>query len=128
MIGVSIALSISNIPWKGPISGVSVGYIDGEYIINPTAEQRERSEMAVTVASTDKLVAMIEAGAKEVSNDVMFNGIMAGHEAKPADHRIHQRNPAGSWPRKIDFPSNDPSPELFEAVKAFAIDDVRAAA
>lgn len=76
MIGVSIALSISNIPWKGPISGVSVGYIDGEYIINPTAEQRERSEMAVTVASTDKLVAMIEAGAKEVSNDVMFNGIM----------------------------------------------------
>ena len=127
MIGVSIALSISNIPWKGPISGVSVGYIDGEYIINPTAEQRERSEMAVTVASTDKLVAMIEAGAKEVSNDVMFNGIMAGHEANQHIIQFIKGIQREVGREKIDFPSNDPSPELFEAVKAFAIDDVRAA-
>ena len=127
MIGVSIALSISNIPWKGPISGVSVGYIDGEYIINPTAEQRERSEMAVTVASTDKLVAMIEAGAKEVSNDVMFNGIMAGHEANQQIIEFIKEIQREVGREKIDFPSNDPSPELFEAVKAFAIDDVRAA-
>ena len=127
MIGVSIALSISNIPWKGPISGVSVGHIDGEYIINPTAEQRERSEMAVTVASTDKLVAMIEAGAKEVSNDVMFNGIMAGHEANQQIIEFIKEIQREVGREKIDFPSNDPSPELFEAVKAFAIDDVRAA-
>ena len=66
MVGTSAALSISDIPWKGPISGVSVGYVDGEYVINPTAEQREKSQMAVTVASTDKLIAMIEAGATEV--------------------------------------------------------------
>lgn len=66
MVGTSAALSISDIPWKGPISGVSVGYVDGEYVINPTAEQREKSQMAVTVASTDKLIAMIEAGANEV--------------------------------------------------------------
>ena len=109
MIGVSIALSISNIPWKGPISGVSVGYIDGEYIINPTAEQRERSEMAVTVASTDKLVAMIEAGAKEVSNDVMFNGIMAGHEANQQIIEFIKEIQREVGREKIDFPSNDPS-------------------
>lgn len=62
----------------GPISGVSVGLIDGEFIINPTAEQK-RSQMAVTVASTDERIAMIEAGANEVSDEDMFNGIMAGH-------------------------------------------------
>ena len=56
MIGTSIALSISDIPWNGPISGVSVGYVDGEYVINPNAEQREKSEMAVTVASTSTAV------------------------------------------------------------------------
>ena len=59
MVGTSIALTISDIPWNGPISGVSVGMIDGEYIINPTAEQREKSRMAVTVASTDERIAMI---------------------------------------------------------------------
>ena len=127
MIGVSVALSISNIPWKGPISGVSVGYVDGEYVINPTAEQREVSEMAVTVASTDKLVAMIEAGAKEVPNDVMFNGIMAGHEANQQIIAFIQEIQKEVGREKVDFPSNDPSPELFEAVKALAIDDVRAA-
>ena len=127
MIGVSIALSISNIPWKGPISGVSVGYVDGEYVINPTAEQREQSEMAVTVASTDKLVAMIEAGAKEVSNDVMFNGIMAGHEANQKIIAFIKEIQSEVGREKVDFPSNDPSPELFDAVKELAIDDVRAA-
>ena len=81
MIGTSIALSISDIPWNGPISGVSVGLIDGQFIINPTAEQRKVSEMAVTVASTDSRIAMIEAGANEVSDEDMYNGIMAGHEA-----------------------------------------------
>ena len=58
MVGTSIALSISDIPWKGPISGVSVGYVDGQYVINPTSEQRKVSQMAVTVASTDSRIAM----------------------------------------------------------------------
>ena len=78
MIGTSFALSISDIPWNGPISGVSVGLIDGEFIINPTKKQRELSQMAVTVASTDSRIAMIEAGANIVPDDVMYNGIMAG--------------------------------------------------
>lgn len=127
MIGVSVAISISEIPWDGPISGVSVGLVDGEYVINPTAEQREKSQMAVTVASTDTLVAMIEAGANEVPNDVMFDGIMFGHEInqKIVEFIKGIRDEVGK--EKVSFPSNDPSPELYEAIKDFAIDDVRAA-
>ncbi|MGN0519890.1 MAG: polyribonucleotide nucleotidyltransferase [Candidatus Fimenecus sp.] len=127
MIGVSVAISISEIPWDGPISGVSVGLVDGEYVINPTAEQREKSQMAVTVASTDTLVAMIEAGANEVPNDVMFDGIMFGHETnqKIVEFIKGIRDEVGK--EKVSFPSNDPSPELYEAIKEFAIDDVRAA-
>ena len=81
MIGTSIALSISDIPWEGPIGGVVVGLVDGKFVINPTAEEEARSDMHVTVASTADLVAMIEAGANEVDNDTMFDGIMAGHAA-----------------------------------------------
>ncbi|MGN0570923.1 MAG: polyribonucleotide nucleotidyltransferase [Candidatus Fimenecus sp.] len=127
MIGVSVAISISEIPWDGPISGVSVGLVDGEYVINPTAEQREKSQMAVTVASTDTLVAMIEAGANEIPNDVMFDGIMFGHETnqKIVEFIKGIRDEVGK--EKVSFPSNDPSPELYEAIKEFAIEDVRAA-
>ncbi len=64
MIGTSIALSISDIPWSGPIAGVAMGYVDGQYVVNPNAEQREKSEMYVTVAGTANKIVMIEAGAK----------------------------------------------------------------
>ncbi len=127
MLGVSIAISISDIPWNGPVSGVSVGLIDGEYIINPDAEQRELSEMAVTVASTATLVAMIEAGANEVSNDVMFNGIMFGHEENKKLVEFINNVTAAVGKDKIDFPSNDPDPAMYEAIKAFCIADVRLA-
>ena len=80
MLGASIALSISDIPWNGPIGGVSVGMVDGEYILCPTAEQREHSTLELTVAGTEKKVVMIEAGAKEVSDDEMFDAIMLAHE------------------------------------------------
>ena len=80
MIGSSIALSVSDIPFMGPTGAVSVGMIDGEFIINPTAEQREKSKLALTVASTKHKVMMIEAGADEVTDDEMFNAIMFGHE------------------------------------------------
>ncbi len=127
MIGVSIALSISQIPWDGPISGVSLGYVDGEYVINPTAEQREKSEMAVTVASTADLVAMIEAGANEIEDDVMFDGIMYAHSVNQKMVEFIKGIQAEVGKAKVDFPSNDPSEELFEAIKAFAIDDVKVA-
>ena len=127
MIGVSIALSISPIPWAGPISGVSVGLVDGEYVINPTAEQRDRSEMAVTVASTDELIAMIEAGANEIDNDTMFNGIMLAHRENQKIVEFIKGIQSEIGKKKVEFVSNDPSHELFEAVKEFAIDDVKAA-
>ena len=127
MLGVSIAISISEIPWDGPIAGVSVGLCDGELVINPTEAQRETSDLQLTVASTADLVAMIEAGANEVDNDQMYDAIMFGHAE---NQRIVEfikgiRDEVGK--EKIDFPSNDPDPEMFEAIKEFAIEDVRAA-
>ena len=127
MIGASIAISISDIPWDGPISGVVVGLIDGEYVINPTAEQEKVSQMHVTVASTADLVAMIEAGANEIDNDTMFNGIMKGHEANQQIVEFIKGIQAEIGKEKFPFVSNDPDPEMFEAIKEFAIEDVRAA-
>ena len=127
MIGVSIAISISEIPWDGPIAGVSVGLCNGELVINPTAEQRAISDLQLTVASTADLVAMIEAGANEVPNDQMYDAIMFGHAE---NQRIVEfikgiRDAVGK--EKVDFPSNDPDPDMFAAIKDFAIEDVRAA-
>ena len=127
MVGTSAALSISDIPWKGPISGVSVGYVDGEYVINPTAEQREKSQMAVTVASTDKLIAMIEAGANEVSDEVMYNGIMAGHEANQKIIEFIKGIQKEIGKAKFEYPSNEPDPEMLAAVMEFATEDVKLA-
>lgn len=80
MIGSSIVLSISDIPFNGPTGAVSVGLIDGKYIINPTAEEREKSDLALTVASTKQKVMMIEAGANEVDDKTMYDAIMLAHE------------------------------------------------
>ena len=80
MVGSSIALSVSDIPFAGPTGAVVVGYVDGEYVINPDSAQRERSQMHVTVAGTADAVMMVEAGANEVSEEVMLNGILFAHE------------------------------------------------
>lgn len=127
MVGTSIALSISDIPWKGPISGVSVGYVDGQYVINPTSEQRKASKMAVTVASTDSLIAMIEAGADIVSDEVMYNGIMAGHEANQKIITFIKGIQAEIGKEKFSYPSNEPDEEMLSAVKAFAMEEVKIA-
>ena len=79
LIGTSIAISISDIPWNGPIGGVWLGLVDGEYVINPTVEQQEKSRMHVTVAGTKQKVVMIEAGANEVEEMVMLEGIKYAH-------------------------------------------------
>ena len=123
--GVSTAIAISNIPWDGPVSSVSLGLVDGKYVINPTLEERAKTEMTVTVASTDSLVAMIEAGANEISNEVMFDGIMFAHEENKKIVEFIKGIVAEIGREKIPFESNDPSEELFEAIKAFAIDDVK---
>ena len=80
MIGASIALSISDIPWNGPIAGVFMGLVDGEIVVNPTAEQRKVSDLELTVAASEGKVVMIEAGANEVSDEVMYDAIMKAHE------------------------------------------------
>ncbi len=125
--GVSTAIAISNIPWDGPVSSVSLGLVDGKYVINPTLEERAKTEMTVTVASTDSLVAMIEAGANEISNEVMFDGIMFAHEENKKIVEFIKGIVAEIGREKIAFESNDPSEELYEAIKAFAIEDVKVA-
>ncbi|OJU12075.1 MAG: polyribonucleotide nucleotidyltransferase [Clostridiales bacterium 43-6] len=127
MIGTSAAITISNIPWNGPISGVEVGYVDGQLVLNPTAEQYEKSEMLVTVSSTANVVAMIEAGANQVSDEVMFDGIMLAHAENQRIVAFINEMRAQIGKEKVEFPSNDPAPEMYEAIKAFVIDDVRLA-
>jgi polyribonucleotide nucleotidyltransferase len=80
MIGASVALSISDIPFGGPTVAVNVGYVDGQIVINPTVAQREHSRLKLTVAGTMEKVTMIEAGADEIPNDTMLDCIKAGHE------------------------------------------------
>ena len=81
MLGSSLATMISGAPFLGPIAGVKVGYIDGEYIINPTVEELEKSELDLTVAGTSNAINMVEAGAKQVDEEIMLEGLMKGHEA-----------------------------------------------
>ena len=81
MIGASAAISISDIPFNGPIGGVALGYLNGQYLINPTAAEREASEMYCTIASTAKKVVMIEAGGNEIPEAIMLEGIKKAHEA-----------------------------------------------
>ena len=127
MIGASIALSISDIPFAGPISGVSVGLVDGEIVMNPTEEQRERSDMAVTVASSAKKVTMIEAGANEVPEDKMLEAIMAGHAANVELIGFINSIVAEIGMEKFGFDSYEVPHELFDAVKDFAEDMMKEA-
>ena len=80
MIGASCALSVSDIPWAGPIAGVRVGRVDDQFVINPTVEQREKSELNLTIAGSHDAVMMVEAGAKELPEDVILEAILFGHE------------------------------------------------
>ena len=80
MIGSSIALSISDIPFDGPTGSVNIGLVDGEFVVNPTVEQREKSEMNLTVSGTKDAIMMVEAGANEVSEETMLKGILFAHE------------------------------------------------
>ena len=101
--------------------------MDGEIVINPTAEQKEKSQMAVTVASTDSRIAMIEAGANEVSDDVMYNGIMAGHAANQPIIELIKKMKEEIGKEKFSYPSNEPDEEMLAAIKEFAIEDIRLA-
>ena len=126
-IGVSAAIAISDIPWAGPISSVNVGLVDGEIVINPTLEQRAKSDLNLTVSSTEDLVAMIEAGANEISDELMFDCIMAGHEANKEVVKFINGIVAEIGKPKFEFESNDPDPEIFKEIEDFCIEDVKKA-
>lgn len=127
MIGVSAAIAVSDIPWAGPISGVNVGLVDGEIVINPTLEQRKVSKMNVTVASTSDLVAMIEAGADEVSDELMFDAIMKAHEVNKEIVSFINGIVAEIGKPKFEFTSNDPDPVIFKQIEDEFVEDVKKA-
>ncbi len=126
-IGVSTAIAISDIPWAGPISSVNVGLVDGEIVINPTLEQRAKTDLTLTVSSTADLVAMIEAGGNEIPDDLMFDCIMAGHEVNKEVVKFINGIVAEIGKEKFEFESNDPDPEIMAEIEEFCIEDVKKA-
>lgn len=126
-IGVSTAIAISDIPWDGPISSVQVGLVDGEIVINPTLEQRAVSDLKLTVSSTEDLVAMIEAGGNEISEDVMFDAIMAAHEANKEVVKFINGIVAEIGKEKFTYESSNPDPAIMEEIENWVIEDVKKA-
>ena len=127
MIGVSAAIAISDIPWDGPISGVNVGLVDGKIVINPNLEERAKSDLVLTVASTADLVAMIEAGANEIDDDTMFDAIMAGHAENQKIVKFIQGIVDEVGKPKFAYESSDPDPEIMAEIEEFCIEDVKKA-
>jgi polyribonucleotide nucleotidyltransferase len=127
MIGTSVAISISDIPFNGPIGGVVLGLVDGEVIINPNAAQREKSEMYVTLAGTKEKITMIEAGAKEVSEEVMFEAVKKGHEEIKKICDFIQGIVAEIGKPKFEYKSAEVPQEIFQAVYDLAYEDMRKA-
>ncbi len=121
-IGTSAALSISDIPFNGPTAAVSVGYVDGEIVINPTLEQRERNRLNLTVAGTKEKVSMIEAGADQIPEDLMLKAIERGHEeiAKIATFIENIQKEIGK--EKFAYESADVDYDFYEELSAFAKD------
>ncbi|MGN0113924.1 MAG: polyribonucleotide nucleotidyltransferase [Acutalibacteraceae bacterium] len=127
MCGVSAAIAISDIPWDGPVGGVKVGLVDGKIVINPTLEQRSKSEMDVTVASTADLVAMIEAGGNEIDDETMFDAIMKAHDENKKIVEFIKGIADEIGKPKFEFESNDPDPEIMNEIEAFCVEDVKKA-
>ncbi|MEG0832428.1 MAG: polyribonucleotide nucleotidyltransferase [Oscillospiraceae bacterium] len=127
MIGTSIALSISDIPWNGPIAGVAAGLVDGKIVINPSEAYREKSDLQLTVAGSLEKVVMIEAGANEVDNKTMLEAIIQSHtEIKALCKFINTITDAIGKPKK-EFESQEVPAEMYEDVKNLAIERVRIA-
>ena len=138
MIGTSIAISISDVPWNGPIGGawvglvggghiggVWLGLVDGEYVINPTVEQREKSEMLVTVAGTKQKVVMIEAGANEVEESVMLEGIKFAHKHIIELCDFISGIQAEIGKEKFTYESHDVDHDLYDAIKNMAFEKLQ---
>ena len=124
MIGASLALSISDIPWNGPIAGVHIGLCDGELVVNPTSAQREISALQLTVAASEKKVVMIEAGANEVDDDTMFEAIMLAHEECKKLVTFINGIVAEIGKPKFSYPSCELDHDMFDEIFAFCEKDL----
>ena len=127
MIGSSVALAISDIPWDGPTGSVRVGRVDGEFVINPTLEQREVSDINLTVAGTGEAIMMVEAGAEEVPESVMLDAIFYAHEEIKKLVAFIDEVVAEVGKPKMDINLITPPEELEAAVRAFATDRMNTA-
>lgn len=127
MIATSIAISISDIPWNGPIAGINVGLVDGKIVLNPTLEQRAKTDLTLTVAGTAEKIVMIEAGANEVPEDTMLEAIMTGHEEikKMVAFISDIKNQIGK--PKFTFESQEVDHDMFDAIEEFAAERVKLA-
>ena len=125
MIGTSIAISISDVPWNGPIGGVWLGYVDGEYVINPTVAQREKSEMLVTVAGTKQKIVMIEAAANEVKEDVMLEGLKFAHKTIIELCDFIEGIKAEIGKEKFTYEAHTVNQELWDDIKAIAYEKIQ---
>ncbi len=127
LIGTSAALAISDIPWNGPVAALKVGLVDGKLVFNPDAEQRKVSDLDVTVVSTGKKVVMIEAGANEVPNDVMFEAIKQAHEENQKQIALINQMVQEIGKPKFEYPHADFNYELFNKITADFMDEAKAA-
>ena len=127
LIGTSAALAISDIPWNGPVAALKVGLVDGKLVFNPDSEQRKVSDLDVTVVSTGKKVVMIEAGANEVPNDVMFEAIKQAHEENQKQIALINQMVAEIGKPKFEYPHADFNYELFNKITADFMDEAKAA-
>ena len=122
MIGSSIALAVSEIPWNGPTGAVVVGRVDGQYVINPDEEQRAKSDMHVYLAGTKDAIMMVEAGANEVSETAMLDAIMFGHEYIKQLVEFQDKIVAEIGKEKVEVPLNVTGDDVKQAVREFAYD------
>ncbi|MFE1244458.1 polyribonucleotide nucleotidyltransferase [Fictibacillus sp. NPDC058756] len=127
MIGSSLALSISDIPFEGPIAGVTVGRIDGEFVINPTVEQNEKSDIQLIVAGTKHAINMVEAGAEEVSEETMLEAIMFGHEEIKKLIAFQEEIVSEIGKEKMEIVLHELDKDLEQEVREFVGSDVKEA-
>ena len=125
MIGSSIALAVSDIPWNGPTGAVLVGRVDGKFVICPNEEQRKASDLSLYVAGTEEAIMMVEAGAKELSEDVMLNAILFGHEEIKKLVRFQKQIVAEIGKEKVQVPLNTTGDDVKHAVREFALEKCR---
>ena len=118
MFGSSLATSISKIPFNGPIAGVKVGRVDGKFVINPTPEELEMSELELTVAGTKDAINMVESSAKQVSEEIMLEALMYGHKAIKELIKFQEKIIKEIGVEKMEYETLTPEPELVERIKS----------